>query len=198
MISLAHLYPQCWFLALFALVPFFWRVIRTSLRGAIVAGTMLAVCYTLAVYPIRLYTDPGSVGLTLLALCAAFVAFAVTVNRLRTYLGFNAVLAAVLWLPMEYFLTHYAGLGNFFTVVATESAPLLRIGSLFGLLMVAFLVVLVNSLILIILTQVARESSSRTPYARSGSKRQYHSVVALAIEGWCGYYRMPRAPPAWI
>ena len=48
-LSIAHIYPEYWFVSLFALVPFLWRVTRANLPDSILLGIILAA--VAAVYP---------------------------------------------------------------------------------------------------------------------------------------------------
>lgn len=156
---------------------------------------MLATCYALVVFPARPDWNPNAFLTTLLSLNLVFAAFAVIVNRLKKYLDFNAVLTAALWLPLEYGLTHLTSLGSLFSLAAVDSEPVIRIGSLLGLLMVAFAVVLVNSLLLFLLTRVARILASRPVSAAAGTRLWRLPSDEVKPERWRGYSLMPRAPP---
>lgn len=196
LISFAHLYPEFWFVALFALIPFLWRAIKTSLFESILLGGLLATSYCFVAFPIGSWATPGTFLFKLLGLNVLFVLYAIVVNRIKKHIGFNAIFIAALWLPLEYALSHYAGLGNLFAISANESSLLLRIGSLFGLLMVSFVVVLVNTLILIFFKHVVEALSSKATFPVKDAKRAYLPFKEILLEKRWYYFSAPRAPPA--
>jgi hypothetical protein len=245
LISVAHLYPEYWFVSLFALIPFLWRVVgrvpsplqadkkpdngvatfinrgcrvtrpirlqqvgrvlthckrgktRHVTTSAVILGMMLATCYALVAYPTELWTIPGAFLLKLFALNLIFCVYAITVNRLKRHIGFNVIFIAALWLPLEYTLSHYAGLENLFTLSPGKTGlpVLLRIGSLFGLLMISFIVVLINSLILIILRQIAQALLSCGALSIPDDKRPYPPFKEIILERRWYYFPDVRAPP---
>lgn len=198
LVSIAQLYPEFWFVSLLALIPFLWGVIRANLAAAVVLGVMLATCYALVAYPTELWTIPGIFLLKLLALNMIFSLYGILVSRLKKRIGFNAVFIAALWLPLEYALSNYAGLGNLFTLSTTESSLLVRIGSLFGLLMISFVVVLINSLILIMLRHVVQALLSKTPLIFKDERKPYLCFKEILFERRWYYFPCPRAPPSHV
>ncbi len=224
LISVAHLHSQFWFVSLFALIPFLWRVIgrescapdqkqitfvRTTrvltcamskLQGFrpttdVVLGMMLATCYALVAYPTELWTTPGAFLLKLFALNLIFTAYGLVVNRLKRHLGFNAVFIAALWLPLEYALSHYVGLGSLLALSNADSALVYRIGSLFGVLVISFTVVLINSLILIFLKRVVRALLSIGTHLIKEDRRPYPPFKETILERRWYCFPHVRAPP---
>jgi hypothetical protein len=195
LLSVAHLYPRFWYLSLLALIPFLWRIVRATLFESVVIGSLLATSYCLVAVPIAAWLDPIDFFLKLCIFNALFALYAVTVNRLARLIGFNAVLTALLWLPIEYALSNYADLGIIFALSESDSTILIRIGSLFGVLMVSFAVVLINALIFVILMRMARVVKSRDSFSTNDDKRRHYSSGAnTAGRRWC-YLAGPRAPP---
>ena len=195
LISVAHLYPEFWFVSLFALIPFLWRAIRVSLFESIILGGLLAASYSFVSFRFESWATPGAFLFTLVGLIVLFALYGTVVNRIKKYIGFNVIFIAVLWLPVEYALSHYAGLGNLFAQSTGESSLMLRIGSLFGMLMISFIIVLINSLILIILRQVAQVLLSRGTLSIPVDKRPYPPFKEIILER--RWYSFPdvRAPP---
>jgi len=194
-LSWAHIYPAYWFVALFALLPFFWRLTRANLYRSVILGTILAGCYAFVAFTGEILLSFPTFLFRLFLLSLIFSAFGIAVNRTKRYIGFNAALIAVLWLPLEHILTHYAHLGSIFAFPETDSALLLRIGSLFGILMVSFVVVFVNSLILLFLKHVVQALSSRKVFPAKDHKRLYLPFKEIILEKRWYYFPDPRAPP---
>ena len=233
LISVAHLYPEFWFVSLFALIPFLWRVVgrvpnppqadkkpdngiaafinkrcrvicsirlqrillRTRPTSVVMPGMMLATCYLLVTYPAELYISPGAFLLKLFVLNLIFCLYGIVVNRLKKCIGFNAIFIAALWLPLEYALSHYAGLESLFASSPDKTGLPVRIGSLFGMLMISFVIVLVNSLILIILRQVAQVLFSRGRLSIPDDKQAYPPFKEIILERRWYYFPDVRAPP---
>lgn len=157
-LSFAYIYSEYWFVYLFALVPFLWRVSRTDLAGAIVSGLFLAGCYTFVVYIDDVFLFTEIFIIRFIFLCAAFMAFAIAVNLLKKKRFFNPAFIALLWLPIEYIHSHYIGTGGIFNLQDSGSGIVWRIMSLYGFLMVAFVVVAVNTLILLMIESFCKLS----------------------------------------
>lgn len=194
-LSVAHIYPAYWFISFFALLPFFWRLTRASLGRSLVLGISLAVCYAFVAFLGEALLSPPTFLLKVLFLSLVFSAFGIAVNRAKKYLGFNAFLIAVLWVPLEYLLTRYAHLSSIFAFPEVNSTLLIRIGSLFGILMVSFVVVLINSLILILLKRVVQALSSTAKFPAREDKRPYPLFKEIILQKRWYYFADPRAPP---
>lgn len=195
LLSLAHVRSEFWFVSLFALVPFLWRAVKASLSESIVLGGLLAISYSLVTVPVALWVSPDGLPLKLLVLGTLFTLYAVGVSRASMCFGFNAVLIAFLWLPVEYVLSHYAHLGDIFALSEVNSSLFIRIGSLFGMLIVSFAVVLVNSLLIVALECVVRVPSASARFSDQGKRRPDPAteivVCLLHLQLPC----VPRAPP---
>lgn len=195
LISAAHVYPELWFVSLFALVPFLWRAIRVSLLESGVLGGMLGLSYAFVSFRISAWASLGAPVLTLVSLIILFALYGAIVNRIKKHFGFNAIFIAAFWLPLEYFMSHHANLKDLFVVAADESDLVLRFGSLFGLLMVSFIIVVVNALILITVGRIARAlSSCDTPEAPDKNRTCVTSITLLCERSWY-YFPDVRAPP---
>jgi apolipoprotein N-acyltransferase len=201
LIAAAHLYPvkqampALWWLSLVALTPFLWRAVKASLIDSIILGAFLAFSYCFVAFPTHTFLFSAQFLVKLLAFNLLFVFYAVAVNRMGKHIGFNAIFIAALWLPLEYALSHYAGFCSIFTFSITDSSFGYRIASLFGLLMLSFVVVLINSLILIILKNIAQALLSKALLIVKTNKKTYpSSKVILLPTRWFSFPDM-RAPP---
>jgi len=117
-------------------------------------------------------------------------------NRLVAHAGFNVVLIAASWLPLEYVLRNYLGGNGFFVLAGSESVFVTRIASLFGILIVSFAVVLVNSFILVISQCLARGTRSCASCRSALDQRVYPLIVRIVPELHWHYIADPRAPPS--
>jgi len=196
LIAFAHFHPDFWFVSLFALIPFLWRAIKVSLGESIILGALLATAYCFVAFRFESWAAPGTLLLKFTGLIVLFAFYASLVNRIKNHIGFNVIFIAALWLPLEYVLSHYASLGNLFTISANESSLLFRIGSLFGILMISFIIVLINSLILIVLRQVVQALLSQGTLSISDDKRPYPPFKEILFERRWYYFPDRRAPPS--
>ena len=194
-LSLSHLYPAYWFLSVFALLPILWRLTSTDLLGSIVLGTILGNCYAFVAFTDQILIAPWIFLLKLLGLCLIFSSFGVLVNRINKYTGFNPIFIAALWLPFEYVLCHHAHLENIFAFSSTDSTLLIRISSLFGILTVSFIIVLINSLILIAIKHAVQASCSETKFSLEDEKINYPLFKGITLQKLYFFYPMRRAPP---
>ena len=195
LISVAHLFPEFWFVSLFALVPFLWLAIRATLPESVILGCLLATSYYLVTFPTWSGAAAGLFLLKLLGLNTIFALYAAAVNRIGRHIGTNAIFVAALWLPLEYTLSHYSGLGNLFALSGNESVLLFRIGSLFGMLMISFVIVLANLLVLLFLRQVVHALRSKARLPARADKPAYLPFKEILLEGHWYYFSDPRAPP---
>ncbi len=195
LISAAQLYPEVWFLSIVALVPFLWRVIRASRAESLLLGVILATCYALVARANELWIAPGPFLLKLLALNLVFCIYALAVNRLRKTIGFHVIFVAALWLPLEYLLDSVVGIGSIFSLAAGDSSFVIRIGSLFGMLMISFVVVIVNSLILILLKELARALLTGRALVFTTPRRTYPPFKHITFQRRSYYFPDRRAPP---
>jgi hypothetical protein len=194
-LSLIHLYPAYWFLSIFALLPFLWRLTSSNLLGSIVLGIILGNCYAVVAFTDQILISPSIFLLKLFSLCLIFSAFGVAVNRINKYTGFNPIFIAALWLPFEYALCSYAHMENIFLFSGTDSSLLIRISSLFGVLMVSFVIVLINSLILIAIRRAVKACCSETNFSLEDDKISFSFFKEVILQKLYFYYPMRRAPP---
>lgn len=197
-LSIAHIYPEYWFVSLFALVPFLWRLNRVSLSGSIVLGIILASCYTFVAFTGEILVAPSAFLFKLFCLSLIFSIFGITVNRVRKHIGFNPVFIAALWLPLEYILTHSTSLGNIFALSNISSGFMVRFASLFGFLMLSFSIVLINSLILMFIEHIGRRVFSKGKIRFAKEKQWYRQFKNIIIFKRWYHFLDPRAPPLYL
>lgn len=196
LIAVVHLHPQFWMLSLFALVPFLWRATKVGVGESVILGALLAASYGFVAFANTLWLEPGVFLFQLVGLIVVFTLYAVTVNRIVAHAGFNVCLIAASWLPLEYVLRSYINGGGFFVLSGADSMLVTRIASLFGLLVVSFVVVLVNSLILVISQCLARGTRSCASCQSALDQRVYPIIETIVPGLHWHYIADPRAPPS--
>jgi apolipoprotein N-acyltransferase len=149
LLTLAHLSPKIWLLSLLAPVPFIWKAVKTDFLGAVMLGFCLATGYCLVTYTGQLLTAPAVAILNLLLLNLILAGFSLAIRASRKYWGANPAIIAILWIPFGYFLNHFTILGDIFGVADDDSGLAIRIGSLFGSLMISFAIIFLSSLLIL-------------------------------------------------
>lgn len=195
LLSFAHVFGELWFISLFALVPFLWRLCYVNLRGAVSLGMMLATFFVFATSVSELILAPKIFLLKLLVLNAVFAIFSLVVSRAKKYLGFDPLFIALLWFPMEYVLIHYAHLGTIFSISNSSSSLIIGFCSLFGILLGSLVIILGNSLILLIVRYLGQWILSREKPLTDSEKRTYSPLDEVILEGRWHYFPDVRAPP---
>ena len=195
LLSFARVYPVLWFISLFALVPFLWRLCLMSLRGAAFLGVMLATFFVCATSVSDLVFAPKIFLFKLLTLNAAFIVFAVTISRVKKTLGFNPLFIALLWFPIEYVLIHYAHLETLFSISNSGSSLMIGFCSLFGILLGSLAIVLSNSLLLLILIYVGRRILYHKGSLTESDNERYYVFDELIFEKRWYCFPDVRAPP---
>ena len=195
LLSIAHIYPSCWYFSFIALVPFLWRCRKANLSGAIVVGMILACCFSFVSFTGELLSSPYLFFHKLILLNLIFSIFSLTVILAIRYLSFNPIFIAAFWLPLEYFLGYYAGFGNILTFAEIKSSFVIRFSSMFSCLMISFIIVLIKSIILMFIEHIYCKGNSDSKFRFSKEKLScLCSENILPLKNW--YYILnPRAPP---
>ncbi|MDH3892407.1 MAG: hypothetical protein OEV49_15140 [candidate division Zixibacteria bacterium] len=198
MLYIAHNHPEFWYLSLIAFVPFLWRLLQVGLWDAVCLASTLASLFVLATNAFALLDAFGSVCFELVTYNIAFVAFALGINRAKTKLGFDPLMIALLWFPIEYVLIIYADVGSVFSVPDAGLGAAVSFCTLFGFALGSFVVVLVNALILWLAECIARKASADC--RASSRETQTFYVQTNFVTLHCNLYYLlgPRAPPVVI
>ena len=197
LLSFAHVFGELWFISLFALVPFLWRLCHVNLRGAVSLGMMLATFFVCATSVSDLIFAPKIFLLKLLSLNIAFALFALAIHRARKAFGFDPLFIALLWFPMEYVLIHYAHLGTIFSISNSGSSLMIGFCSLFGILLGSLVIVLGNPLLLLILRYVGQWILSCKQSVTGCDNKSYPLLDEVILERRWYYFPDVRAPP-WL
>jgi len=195
LLSFAHLSEELWYLSLFALVPFLWRSVRVSLSYAILTGFMFAASYLVASAPDFSGGAISNILRQFITLSLVLGTYGAVVNKTSKFLGLNAALLAVLWLPLEYLLTNYSGIPNLFTISSGQASVIFGFGSLLGMLTLSVLFVLVNSLFLMVIGCLVDSTRRKTEYSKNDTVEIIHKSVSFIFQK--SRFTVPslRAPP---
>ena len=195
LLSLTRDEPGLWFVSLFALVPYLWRLYRVSTRDSVVLGIILATSFIFATGTSELWLRPRTFLLKLFALNISLAILGLAISKARKRFGFNPLLIALLWFPTEYLLIRYAGLPSIFSITSDSPSLLVGFCSLFGVLLGSLVIVLGNSLLLLILRYVERRIFyHKGSLTESDNERYYVFDEVIFDKRW---YCFPdvRAPP---
>jgi hypothetical protein len=194
MLAIPQVFPQLQFVFLFALVPFLWKLKKAGFIESACLGFILALSYGMVIIPDFFALSVSAIR-RILMLMAAFSLFGLLLNRLKTFLGFNPVFAAFLWLPFQYFFWRNAQFSLLFSQDTGHLDFMVKVAALFGLLVVSFIIILVNSL----LAAVADRLYSGSPVAEkvpSGCKIRFTGQRDVVYAQYnLSYDFSPRAPP---
>lgn len=195
MLFVAHNRPEYWYLSLIAFVPFLWRLLQLNLRGAICLATTLATLFVLATEAGLLSVSPGPVLIKLLAFNIAFILFAFGVNRAKKRSGFDPLMIALLWFPIEYVLITYADVGSVFSVPDAGFGAAVSFCTLFGFAMGSLVIVLINALILWLFQCIVQRAATSDKITSSEIKVFNVHTDTVTLERGLYYLLCPRAPP---
>lgn len=194
LLCFSHVHPQLWFVSLFALVPFMWRLCHVGRGQAVAVGLTLASVYVCLTYLGLLVEAPGMFLARLLLFNAAFAVFALALNSARGRLRFNPLIIAGLWAPAGCLLVQYGGLNDLFGLSAGPEL-IGGLSSLGGLVVWSTVIILGNGLILLLARYVKRKLLRPRTIQRHGSRRL--SIFAPADVFESAWLEIPhlRGPP---
>ncbi|MBI5867161.1 MAG: hypothetical protein HZB43_02530 [candidate division Zixibacteria bacterium] len=149
LLLLAHA-SNCWYLSFVALIPFLYKSNRSNEAIGLKLGFFMGLSFLTVSGIDTLVTTPWIALLRISIGTALFSLFGWTLARVRHHWGFQPVLAALLWVALEAGLMQ-TGFDNglFAETELSLSVPMWHsIATLFGCLIVALIIVLINSLLL--------------------------------------------------
>ncbi|MEZ5357604.1 MAG: hypothetical protein R3F48_02155 [Candidatus Zixiibacteriota bacterium] len=192
MLSIAKLYPDYWFVSCIALIPFLWHSSRIQCRETIRLGILAGICFILVTAEPVVSSD---LLLKVLVYSLVFSLYGCAVSLFNRRIGYCAVYFAALWIPLEYVITYHLKWQHVLILPPESSQFSIKIGSLFGLITITFLVVLTNALLLRICKKIL--DTKPIPSRRPHSTRQYWIHIDTTVFVLHNIYSIPagRAPP---
>jgi hypothetical protein len=141
-------------LYLLALVPYFWRVIHSSLPRSIFLGTTLATSYVVIAYADNLLLAPSTFIIQFFSYNLIFVSYGIAVLKARKVFGANPLLLLFLCLPIEYSLNHIGGVGRLFALPTADANLVTRFSYAFQILTIPFIIFVLSPLLLLLASVV--------------------------------------------
>ncbi len=191
----ARLTPGFWYLSVFALFPFLARTYRATASQAMRLGLMFGLAF---------YAISGADGALVepLSALARIGAAAVLVSVVawaaawsREQWGFNPIIVALLWVALEIGLIRFGIGGSLVTQQVLSIQFFHGLATLFGFLILSFLVVLINSVIIAFVDKALALARARG-HGVIKSERQWnlHAIAGLLAQD---SYLVPesRGPP---
>jgi len=160
-ISIAYIFTDYWFVYVFALLPFLYRVINTDLKGSLISGVFLALSFVFVVFSSRFISSPAVFAVRILLLCLTFAAFSVVINRLKKYFALSFLLFVILCYPLEYFHKSYFEFNSVIASLKNDVGFAFRAASLLSIIFISFVLIAINSLLLFLIDVICRLAPSR-------------------------------------
>jgi hypothetical protein len=199
LISLTQLYPELQLISLVALVPFLLQASRNGLISSLWLGAFLGASICLANLPSFLHKSTGTILIDLGGFVLVFALYGATVNRIAKYAGFNAVFLAGLWLPAEAAISYITQSSSIFVFTDPQPRILYKIGSLLGMLSISFVIVFINSIIIIIARTIIKAIRFKIPFSNGADETSFEIYLKNNFcEKHRNYFAGPRAPPSII
>lgn len=195
LLTFAHVHAELWFVALFALVPFLWRLPSLSRGQASGLGMMLATVYMIAANAGELSVAPVAFAYKLVVVNMIFALFGLAINRLSKKMGVNPLIVALVWFPLGFFLAEFYGPTESLLIEQSGGELLVGFGSLMGVLLWSALIVFANTLILLLAHFIKRRLLRRSSVRPTDLRRVYIFDPVLPISRHWAIIPSRRAPP---
>ena len=195
LLTFAHVHAQLWFVALFALAPFLWRLPSVNRLQAPLLGMMLATIYMVAANAGDISSTPVAFIYKLAATNLILALFGLAINMLAKRMGFNPLIIALLWFPLGYLLAGLGGPSESLLIGQSGGELLVGFGSLLGVLFWSALIVLANGLIILLAHYIQRRLLRRSSVRRAGFRPAYTFDLVLPLSPRWATIPSRRAPP---
>ena len=149
-----NLFDSYWFLCFVALLPLIVRLSRASMFSAIRTGILFGFCYLVTASLNSIHVTPLLTCLKIFAGLVLILILSGLTTWIRKRFGFNPLILAVFWAFLDYGLD---GLGITPGILGRIplSVPIFgAISTLFGFVIVSFIIVLANSLLLLAIEKI--------------------------------------------
>lgn len=150
-----NLFNSYWFLCFVALLPLIVRLSRASMSSAIRTGILFGVCYLVTV---SLNSIPAAPSLTFLKILTGLILILILswlTVWIRERYGFNPVFLALFWAFLDYGLDSLGITPGILGRIPLSVPIFGAISTLFGFVIVSFIIVLANSLLLLAIEKIA-------------------------------------------
>jgi hypothetical protein len=149
----ANLLPHYWYLSLFALSPFLYRIIKAAPVESLRLGFLFGLSFFGALTISSLFVSPLISLVKLVSGTALFALFGWSIGWARQRWGFNPSLVALLWVGLQMGLVKLGLLGGFLGEAGFAHPFLHGLVGLFGFLTVSAIIVLLNALLVLVIVK---------------------------------------------
>ena len=170
LLSVANRFPDYWYFSFFALTPFLYRTIKATPVESLRLGLLFGVSFFGASATGSAGISPFITIIRLLAGTALFAFFGWTVGWARQRWGFNPSLVAVFWVGLEMGVANLGLGGGLFGETAFSQPFLHGLVGLLGLLAASAVIVLLNSLLVLALTEAVKTARIRVRTANQSAR----------------------------
>lgn len=195
LLTFAHVHAELWFVALFALVPFLWRLPSLGRFQSALLGMMLASVYMIASSVGELSVSPVAFAYKLAGVNVIFALFGLAINRLSKLMGFNPLIIALVWFPLGFVLAGLGGSSEGMLIGQAGGELLVGFGSLMGVLFWSALIILANGLIILLAHFIQRRLLRRSSVRQTEFRRVYTFDSILPLSQRWAIIPSRRAPP---
>jgi apolipoprotein N-acyltransferase len=172
LLLIANLFPSYWYLSFVALAPFLYKSSRSDQVEGLRLGFFFGVTFLTVSGIDAITVSPIAAALKILLGTGLFSLFGWTVGWARRNFGFNPFVVGLLWVAFESGLVRLGFDNGLFAEASLSASFLHSIATLFGFLIVALIIVLVNSLLIVAL-EVAVSFARARGHAVTEGKRKW-------------------------
>ncbi|PKK84228.1 MAG: hypothetical protein CVT49_04475 [candidate division Zixibacteria bacterium HGW-Zixibacteria-1] len=195
LLAISHLIPELFILSFAAFIPFLWQVLRSDYFDAILLGLLLALCYVGAVSTQELLIAPMTFIIKLLFLGIVFSVFGLSLGLIKKFIWPNPLVVALAWLPQELFIEKFSPVGSVFFPQNNGSVMIISLSTLFGLVVFAVGVILLNAILLEFLHYIFNKSSEKKKHLKDVAFHFYRYKKIVFISRVLIFRCSPRSPP---
>ncbi|MCX6829369.1 MAG: hypothetical protein NT002_08845 [candidate division Zixibacteria bacterium] len=192
------LFKDYWYLSFLALLPFFYRISKSSFRSALRVGMLFGMTYFLNAEINTLMMQPARAVFDILAGIALCSILGGAINWTGKRWGANPLFISLIWVGFQFAVGRLTGGNTLFGNIEITLPFFNTLSTLFGFIIVSLIIVMANTLLLLVVEKAFELEGKRKHIISGGEKSwgfsQYRYVptnsVSLLPEG--------RAPPLFV
>lgn len=195
LLLIAKLLPYYWYLSLFALVPFLYRIIKATPTESLRLGILLGISYFAVSVTDSLSVSPIFSLFKLLLGTGLFAVFGWTVGWARRHWGFYPCIVAMLWVGLEIGLAKLGFASGILGKAGFTNLFLDRLVGLFGFLVISAIIVLLNSLLTLAIVKTLEATKPKGNTLREIKRKWKHFFTCNISSKQVFIVPKGRAPP---
>ncbi len=158
---MTNLFPGYWYFSFIALIPVLWKISRASSKECFCLGFLLGLTFLSFCNPETFFSAPIS---TIVKISCGTILFALwgwAAGLIRQYFGFSPIIVSGLWVFFELALIRLGYISGILASSIPSTPFFLRLATLFGLGIISFIVVLLDSLLIKAIEYAAKTLKAR-------------------------------------